>query len=450
MAKLTKKELTRETFEMAWPSVLESVLIALAGMVDTYMVSTLGKAAVSSIGVTNQPKILMYTVFFAINTVISLFIARMVGEKKQREANTYFLSGLYLVVILCLLVSVLNVIFAEPFMKLAGANTETIANSVLYFRIIIGFSIFNLLSMYINAAQRGSGNTKIAMTTNLTSNAVNVVMNYLLINGHFGFPALGVMGAAIATIIGAAVGCFMSIQTLFRKESYVKLQYIREEKIKPSMNCIRDMFPSGITIFSENILTRLGMMIVSAMTARIGTAPYAAHLVGMNFMTLGSAFGEGLQSASIALVGRSIGEKDIDKAKQYTWNNQMFGFIISAAVSILMLVLDDRIFALYFPNDPEMIAYGRIISSLYAIILPIMVSKIIFSGVLRGAGDVRFVMIGSTIGVTLVQPLCLYIMQVQMHLGLTAVWLSILISQACQWITFLSRYLSGRWEKYAQ
>ncbi len=449
MAKLSKAAVTKETFDITWPSVLESVLVALAGMVDTYMVSSLGKAAVSSIGVTNQPKFFMYTAFFATGTVISLLVARRVGEKKRKEVNALFLSGFLFVIVLCLAMSLLNVVFAKPFMTFAGANSETIDYSVKYYRIVMGFSIFNLLSLYINAAQRGSGNTRIAMVTNLTSNAINVVMNYLLINGHFGFPALGVIGAAIATVIGTVVACIMSILSLFNAKSYVQVQYMKAEKISPSMDNIKEMIPAGSTIFLENILTRAGMMITSAMTARIGTAPYAAHIVGMHFMTMGSAFGEGLQSAMIALVGRSIGEKDIEKAKQYTWSGQSLGLLISITVAALVLIFDDKFFGLYFPNDAEMIGYGRIISFFFAFILPIMVAKIVFGGSLRGAGDVRYVMIGSTIAVTLVQPAALYVMQMMMHLGLRAVWGSMLISQATQLIIFYARYLSGKWEKYA-
>ena len=449
MAKLSKAEITKETFDITWPSVLESVLVSLAGMVDTYMVSSLGKAAVSSIGVTNQPKFFMYTAFFAMGTVISLLVARKVGEKKRKEANGLFLSGFVVVVVLCLAMSLLNVVLARPFMQFAGANSETIDYSVKYYRIVMGFGIFNLLSLYINAAQRGSGNTRIAMITNLTSNAINVVMNYLLIGGNLGFPALGVIGAAIATVVGTVVACGLSVMSLFNEKSFVQVQFMKAEKVRPSMADVREMIPIGSTIFLENILTRAGMMITSAMTARIGTAPYAAHIVGMHFMTLGSAFGEGLQSATIALVGRSIGEKDIEKARQYTWSGQSFGLVISIAVSAAVLIFDDKIFGLYFPNDQDMIAYGRIISFFFAFILPIMVSKIVFGGSLRGAGDVRYVMIGSTIAVTLVQPAALYVMQMIMHLGLKAVWGSMLISQATQLIIFCTRYLSGKWEKYA-
>lgn len=436
----------KETFDIAWPSVVESVLVALAGMVDTYMVAGLGKASVAAIGVTNQPKYFVFTVFFATNVAISSLIARRVGEKKQNEANGLFLTGLYFVTGLSILLSVLCVASAEPFMRLCGANTETIKLSVLYFRIIMGCSIFQLLSLYINAAQRGSGNTRIAMTTNIVSNLVNVVLNYLLIQGHFGFPALGVTGAAIATVLGTVVACIMSIRSIFLKQSFIRIPLIRKEKIHADQKYIRELAPVAGTFLGENLLTRAGMMITSAMTARIGTAPYAAHLVGMNFMNIGFAFGDGLQAAAIALVGRSIGEKDYDKAKKYAWTEQGFGLAISIVISILMLLLHNQIFNAYYPNDPEMLAYGTIISYFFAVIMPIQVSKIIFNGTLRAAGDIRYTLIGSTIGVTIVQPLMLWICLYGLKNGLTGVWFSILVSQAVQWVLFGGRFISGKWQ----
>ena len=153
-----EKSIRKETFDIAWPSVVESVLVALAGMIDTYMVAGLGKVSVAAIGVTNQPKYFVFTVFFATNVAISSLIARRVGEKKKYEANGVFLTGLYFILGLAVVLSLLCVAAAEPFMRLCGANSETISLSVLYFRIIMGCSLFQLISLYINAAQRGSGN----------------------------------------------------------------------------------------------------------------------------------------------------------------------------------------------------------------------------------------------------------------------------------------------------
>ena len=434
---------------MAWPSVTESVFTSLTGMIDTYMVAGLGKSAVAAIGVTNQPKYFIFTLFFAMNVAISTLVARRVGEKRQKDANGLFMTGLVFIIAASLIISVLCLVTAEPFMRLCGANAETIGQSVTYFRIVLGFSIFQLVSMYINAAQRGSGNTKIAMMTVGASNIIHIILNLFLIQGRLGFPKLGVAGAAISVVIGTVAACVMSIQSLFRKDSFIQAQYILREKIKPAKEYAKELAPVTGTFVSENILTRLGMMVTSAMTARIGTSAFAAHLVGMNFMNLGFAFGDGLQSASIALVGRSLGEKDVDKAKEYAWNSQSFGFAISAVVSILMLLLNQQIFALYFPNDPQMLVYGRTISYFFAIIMPIQVSKIVFNGALRGAGDIRYTLIGSTIGVTLVQPVVLYVLTQMNHMGLAGVWISILVSQAVQWVLFGGRFLSGKWVKHA-
>ena len=440
----------KETFRIAWPSVTESVLIVLAGMVDTYMVSTLGKASVAGVGVTNQPKYFAYTMFYALNTAIASMVARRLGQQRRKDANGMFLTALVFVTVVSVVMGLLCVIFAQPILLLFGANPQTLPMAVPYWNIVMGFSVFNLVSMYINAAQRGSGNTRIAMTTNLTSNVVNVIMNYLLINGHCGFPALGINGAAIATVLGTVVAFFMSVRSLFKKDSFVQAQYIRAESIRPSRESVKELVPMSGTLLSENLMTRLGFAITGALTARIGTDPYSAHIVGMTFMNLGFAFGDGLQSAMVALVGKSVGENNPAKAKSYVRSGQKFGLVISVIVAALMLVLDKQIFGLYFPNDPIMLEYGQLISRFIAVIMPIQVAKIVFNGMLRGAGDVRFTLIGSTIGVTIVQSILMYFLIIRMRTGLTGVWVSILISQAVQLALFSWRYFSGRWMTAAQ
>ena len=440
----------KETFRIAWPSVTESVLIVLAGMVDTYMVSTLGKASVAGVGVTNQPKYFAYTMFYALNTAIASMVARRLGQQRRKDANGMFLTALVFVTVVSVVLGLLCVIFARPILLLFGANPQTLPMAVPYWNIVMGFSVFNLVSMYINAAQRGCGNTRIAMTTNLTSNIVNVIMNYLLINGHCGFPALGINGAAIATVLGTVVAFFMSVRSLFKKDSFVQAQYIRAESIRPSRESVKELVPMSGTLLSENLMTRLGFAITGALTARIGTDPYSAHIVGMTFMNLGFAFGDGLQSAMVALVGKSVGENNPAKAKSYVRSGQKFGLVISVIVAALMLVLDKQIFGLYFPNDPVMLEYGQLISRFIAVIMPIQVAKIVFNGMLRGAGDVRFTLIGSTIGVTIVQSILMYFLIIRMRTGLTGVWVSILISQAVQLALFSWRYFSGRWMTAAQ
>ncbi len=219
-------------FQMAWPAVMESFFIALAGMVDSLMVSSIGAYAVAAVGLTTQPKFIGLCIFIAMNVSVSALVARRRGEKDRIGANQVLLMALIFTVVVGILISIAAVVFAEPIIRFCGANEDTQESAVLYFRIIMGGMIFNIISMSINASQRGAGNTKIAMRTNVTSNVVNMIGNYLLIQGHLGFPAMGIAGAALATVFGTIVACIMSICSLIPKDNFVSIPYIIKERVR--------------------------------------------------------------------------------------------------------------------------------------------------------------------------------------------------------------------------
>ena len=200
-----KKELTK-VLKIAWPAVFESFFISLAGMIDVYMVSGLGSEAVASVGLTTQPKFLGLSLFFAMNVAIAAIVARRTGEKDKRRANETLAEAILLTILFGAVITVACVSLAGWLMEKCGSAPDTHDGAVIYFQIIMGGMIFNIISMVINAAQRGAGNTKIAMYTNTISSIVNIIGNYLLIGGHLGFPKLGIRGAALATVLGTVVG----------------------------------------------------------------------------------------------------------------------------------------------------------------------------------------------------------------------------------------------------
>ncbi|MCR4618068.1 MAG: MATE family efflux transporter, partial [Lachnospiraceae bacterium] len=175
---------------MAWPAVVESFFAAFVALIDSYMVSGLGSNEVAAVGLTTQPKLMGLSMFFAINVSLSALVARRKGEGRKEDANRILISGLVFIVLASIVISTILVSFAGGVIKFCGSNEDTHDLATTYFRIIMGGIIFNCISMGINSAQRGAGNTKITMRTNVTSNLVNIVFNYLLIGGNFGFPAL--------------------------------------------------------------------------------------------------------------------------------------------------------------------------------------------------------------------------------------------------------------------
>ena len=284
------KSYIKETFQMAWPSVLESFFVALAGMIDSLMVSTIGAYAVAAVGLTTQPKFIGLALFIAVNVAVSAIVARRKGQQDQYGANQTLMVALTFVVIMGVVVSLICVTFADPIIHLCGSGEDTHDSAVLYFQIIMGGMMFNIISLVINAAQRGVGNTKIAMRTNVTANLLNMIGNYLLIGGNFGFPALGIKGAALATVFGTVVACGMSILSLFSKDGFISVYYMIKKRVRLRISALGNIMNIGSNIFLEQLLLRIGFMSTAVMTAKLGTDAFAAHQVGMNVMSLSFSF----------------------------------------------------------------------------------------------------------------------------------------------------------------
>lgn len=224
-------------------------------------------------------------------------------------ANQTMVTAMIVALLLCLIISSVFVIFTPQILKLSGSSPDTHDLGVSYFRIIMGGLIFNVISMTINAGQRGSGNTQIAFTTNLVSSLVNILFNYLLINGNLGFPKLGVAGAGLATVMGAIVAAIMSFSSLFRRSSYMSFKLIKKYALGFSNFIFKEILALGSNIFIENIAARIGFLVTAITAAKLGTDQFAAHNVGMNLLSLSFSFGDGMQVATVALTGNALGAR---------------------------------------------------------------------------------------------------------------------------------------------
>ena len=440
-------QLLKDTISTAWPAVLESFFISLAGMIDTMMVSSLGTYAVSAVGLTTQPKFITLCFFFAINVAVSALVARRRGQGNQRNANEVLVTAIMISIALTVLLTCVSIFFADPIIRFSGSAADTHTYAVTYFKIIQGGMIFNVLSMVINAAQRGSGNTKIAMTTNIASSCVNIVFNYLLIGGNFCFPKWGLAGAAIATVLGTVVASVMSIRSLFKKNSYVSIPFILQENIHPVKTTLSSIASLGSNMLAENIAMRVGFLITSLLAARLGTDAFAAHNVGMNFLSLTFSFGDGMQVAAVALIGRALGEKDPNKAKAYGNMCQIVGFTISILLAIILFFFGRDLFALFFHQE-DILQDGVMLTRFIMVIVLFQISQVIFGGCLRGAGDVKYTLATSLLSVTIIRSIVTYVLVVIIPMGLAGIWIGVLSDQLSRFIFLGIRFKKGKWVEY--
>ncbi len=326
----------------------------------------------------------------------------------------------------------------------SGSNADTHVAAVEYFRIIMGGMVFNVLTMVINSAQRGSGNTRLSMTTNLVSSAVNILFNYLLIEGHWGFPAWGIRGAAIATVLGTVVSAAMAVFSLFRRTSYIRVREMISLRVRCTMDSVRSIWRLAYNTSLENIAMRVGFLATALLAARLGTGEFAAHNVAMNLLGLGFSFADGMQVAAVALAGQSLGAGKKDDARQYGAICQRIGFLISVGLALFLLFGGRWYYSLYF-REEEIISMGLLINRYTMVIVLLQISQIIYTGCLRAAGDVRYTLIGALISVTLIRTLVTCVLVLAFNLGLHGIWLGILSDQLSRFLLMRRRFRQGKW-----
>lgn len=436
------KEIFKKTVSIAWPAVLESFLMSLVSMVDNIMVATLGTFAIAAVGLSTQPKFLGFAIIISLNVAVSALVARRRGEDDREGANRVLKQALIIAAVLIALISFFFTFFARPLLEFCGAQADTIEPAIGYFKIVMAFSCFQLFSMVINAAQRGAGKTKIAMRSNMLSNIINVLFNYLLIGGKFGFPALGIQGAAIATIVGSIVAFIISAISICNPNGYLYIGYIKG-KIFDKAN-LTSLIKLASGTLAEQGFFRIGFLTFSIIVANLGTTAYAAHQIGINCMNMSFAIGDGFSVAAISMVGVNLGARRSDLAKIYGLACKRLGAIFAVILSAFFIIFGKYIFVL-FTTDAEIIRLGSIITKILAVMLYFQIDQVITSGCLKGAGDTKFVAMVAFISVTLVRPIASYVLCYPLGLGLVGAWFGVLADQLMRNALNTYRFRSGKW-----
>ena len=189
---LTKQEANKEVIKLAAPALAEQIMMSLIGMADMIMVSRIGPAAIAAVGLSNQPMMFAMAIFMALNVGTTAVVARHVGANESDAANETARQSLILVGLLGVIMATIMFFSAEWILLFMGAEPDTMSHAVTYFRIVSVSMIFNTIQMSVNSMVRGAGDTKSPMSNNMTVNVINLVGNFLLINGIWFFPKLGV------------------------------------------------------------------------------------------------------------------------------------------------------------------------------------------------------------------------------------------------------------------
>ena len=445
--KFNKTELRMNIFHIVWPVFIEVLLGSLFGMVDMMMVGRISEhaaQAVSAVGMTNQPVFLGLSFVQALNVGGTAIIARYYGAKKYKNISLVLKHVMLLAMVgFVLPISVLMIVLAPYVLSFLGADSSVIEVGSGYFRVIMLGFIFQSFSFTMTAALRGIGETKIPMRNNLIANSLNVLGNAVLIYGLFGFPVLGVTGAAISTALSNVIAMSLNLRYVLSKKSVLYLDF--KEKFEFRFEMMKDLIRIGLPTALEQLALRVGIISFLNIVSGLGTNVYAAHQISLNILNLTYSPAQAFGITASTLMGQSLGAKNEQLARMYTRMCQRIGFIIAIGMS-LFIFFGSKTLAEFYSTNPEIIQNTMIALTIVAFVQPFQSHQLITSGALRGAGDTVWPLIAIFVGSILIRVSLGYIFVNMIGLGLAGAWYAVFIDQFIRWLIILFRFKSGKWK----
>ncbi|MDR3332501.1 MAG: MATE family efflux transporter [Synergistaceae bacterium] len=434
---------------LAWPALAESILASFISMVDMMMVSGLGAYAINAVGLVTQPRFVLLASFMALGVGATAMAARFKGARDKKNANAVLNQAITMTIILTAILCALMLIGGESLLRLlAGKNISerTIQEAMGYLRIqVYGFPTLSL-TFCINAVLRGVGNTRTSFYSNTAANIVNVFFNYCMIGGNLGFPAMGVRGASLATVIGQFVGLCIVIYTVCRNGEYLKFDLRQLVRIDLSM--IRRLLNIGLPALGEQLIMRVGMLIFTAIITSLGENAYASHMIAINIQQLSFTTGLAFGAAAATAVGQSLGRVRADLAMIYVRTTQNMCSLVSLIVAVFLFFGGEMVASLY-SNDVDIIHQSAHILKIIAVSNPFSNARFVYMSALRGAGDSRFAAIITFVGVLLVRPIISWVLithHLPFQIGLTGVWISLVSDGFICYAISKVRFMHGAWQ----
>lgn len=438
---VSKKTLIMAILAMAAPAIIEMGLNTILGVADMIMIGQLiGSGAIASVGFSNQIMYFLIFTFSAFNTGAVAMISRAYGEKNLDKMKRVAEQNVVLNLVIGICVTGLAFVFRIQIFAIYDIEPEVLAGALAYFNyIIVGF-VPMFLSFAFASILRGSGDTKTPMWITGFANLINVIGNYVLITGWWIFPELGIAGAAVSTSLSRAVATLMYLYVLYVKPSDIKLKikWIFDKHLLGPL--FRISLPGGL----EQFFMQLSFLVVGVFIAKLDTNSEALFRILIQIESLSFMPAVGISIAVATLVGKSLGEKDIDKASEVGKTASTLGILWGIFVGIVFVVVPLPL--LYaFTTDQTVIALGVPVMIFMAFNQPGLNYMIVMGGALRGAGDTYKLMIYTMVRLWgLFVPLS-YLFILTLNQGVAGLWQAEIVSILATALIIFKRFHSKEW-----
>ena len=424
---LRYSDLLRKMVMLAVPTLIEQILSTLLQYVDTAMVGHLGERATASVSVTTSIGWLVGSIAYAVGTAVLALISRAYGADDRQKGHKIANQALLLTLICGIILGVTSIVLSPFIPKWMGVEKAIRHQASMYFTIISIPMVFRVATAILGSAVRATQNTKTPMLITLSSNLLNIVLNYLLI-----YPAgLGVTGAAIASAISFTIGGTLMFVLFIRTEFLYPGGRKTGLSLRPDPEILKEIGRIGIPVMGTAIVSCTGYVVFAGLVSGMGTTIFAAHAIAVTAEEIFYIPGYGLRTATSALVGAALGEKNERKLMIYCR--------LSVALTVGMMFLSGLI--LFFVAEPLMrvftssqsvIELGSRMLRLVAFSEPFFGLMVVMQGIMNGMGRTRYPFFVEAFSMWGVRILLTTLTIHVWHLSLQEVWYCMIADNVCK------------------
>ena len=380
---------------LALPSILGNLSYTIVGMVQTKFVAELGAEGLAAVGAGQRIFFAMQAILMAVSAGTTALVARAWGAGDYTEASRVTMASLVLGATISLVIAVFGIFLAHPVAGIFGLDPQTQSMAGDNIQWLSAFNVVFAGTFILSAALRASGDAWTPLWMSIGVNVMNIPLLYAFIFGRWGMPEMGVAGAAIAAGISFTVGTgvllIMWIKQKFRVK-HVSSGWWRRERLRALVNI---GYPAAV----EQGVFQFGFFIFLMLIGNYyGTEAFAAYNIGVNILAVCMTVGFGFSIAGSTLVGQNLGADDHEGAARSGWRALFFAIVSMGSLGVLIMIFAEEVASYFLGDEPLTVKYTVQFIYMLGAMMPLLAVEFSLGGALRGAGDTRFPLMATVLG----------------------------------------------------
>src|SRR3989338_1730526 len=437
---LTQGSVTKNLIFMSIPVMLAMLLQVSFNLTDLFFVGFLGSESLAAVGITFTIIFLFIAFGMGLNIGTTALVSRAIGKNHHEKANEIARHSLILSLIVSVGIALFGFIFSQPLLEFMGARGEILTMALGYTQLIfIGF-IFMFFEFFGRSILMAEGDSMTSTKYMLYGGILNVILDPLMIFGLYGFPAMGVTGSALATVISRCIATFLILRYLFSGKTKTKIEFKNK---KMDFKIFKEVIMIGIPASLSNVLNSVAFIIIMSFIGVFGTAALAGYSIITRIESIVIMPTIAISTSVTPIIGQNLGAKQFARMRK-TVKRALQAMAVIIIPLVLALLLFSDVFMMVFSRETEIIQIGVHYFSIVAVSYLFWVAGLIFISVFNGAGKTGISMALNVFRWICIIGLILFVFGMQ---TLEGIFYSVAAGQVIFMIACAGVYFSGYWMK---